>query len=111
MRTLFRSTAILLVALIAACGGSTEPRTPDAGTVKFTRDANTCNGTPLVFTFYSDGAVLGTGTLASGGSQSFPVAAGSHFFSVSVTNTTLRFNNVSGIVAPGGTFSYLMTCS
>lgn len=106
-----RLLAVVTLALAIACGGSDGPTAVASGSVKFTRDANTCNGSPLAFTFFADGNAIGTATLASGASQSFPILAGYHAFSVAVTNTTLKFANLSGTVPSGGTFSYLMTCS
>lgn len=107
MRKLF--AAIGLALIVAGCGGDSTSA-PDMGSVRFTRDANTCNGTPLAFTFFSDGNTLGTATLASGGSQSYPVTAGAHIFSVQVTNSVLRFNPLTGTVQKDQTFLYLMTC-
>lgn len=98
-----------VVASSLACGGDSSSG-PEMGSVKFTRDANTCNGTPLAFTFFADGNTLGTATLASGASQTYPVATGTHIFSVQVTNSTLRFNPVTGAVGKDQTFLYLMTC-
>lgn len=104
-----RLAVVLFTCLAVACGGESSSA-PEMGSVKFTRDANTCNGSPLAFTFFSDGNTLGTQTLASGASQTYPVATGSHIFSVQVTNSTLRFNPVTGVVGKDQTFLYLMTC-
>ena len=102
--------AIALALTLAACGGDS-PSAPASGAVRFTRDANTCTGQALAFTFFVDGSSVGTETLSPGqSSHPYTTPAGTHVFSASVTNAAYTFSNETGNVTAGGTFSYVMVC-
>ena len=106
---------IALAMAIAACWSDSSTAPPPAGpllvgTVRFTRDANTCGATPAKFTFFADGAGLGKATLGPGQSQTFSTDAGPHIFSIAVPTPSFKFSPVTGTVPVGGTFTYLMIC-
>lgn len=103
---------LVLGFFLAGCGGPMAPSTPTA--VQFRLDANSCSffGTQtLTFTFFVDGQQVGTGALGlNSTSASFFVRPGSHTASATVTNTSLRWENLNFSVASGQTFTYLLLC-
>jgi len=65
----------------------------------------------VTFTFFVDGVQVGTATLGVGTtSPRYFVQPGSHLASASVTNTTIRWENLNFSVAEGGTFTYVLLC-
>lgn len=109
--------AILLAFTLAmvGCGGDSPTSPSQASFVQFRLDANSCGAVfgsrSLTFTFFVDGNQVGTGSLGIGTtSAQFRVIAGSHVASASVTNTALRWMNLSFTVAPQGTFTYILIC-
>ena len=111
-----RTVGLLALAIVmAACGSDSSTALPPAGpllvgTVRFTRDANTCGVAAARFTFFADGAGLGKAMLGPGQSQTFSTDAGAHIFSVATSNSSFKFSPVTGTVPIGGTFTYLMIC-
>lgn len=100
----------LLILCVVACSGGTSAPNP-SGTVRFTSDASTClSSVAEGYTFYADGNALGTAALSAGQSQTYTVNAGQHVFGVTVNVNHLALANVSGAVAAGATFNYLITC-
>lgn len=113
------SVLAVLAVLTMACGGSaSSPLAPTpvvSTTVKFRLDANSCGsifGTrTLTFSLFVDGAQVGTANLGIGvDSPAYPVIAGSHVGSASVTNTTLRWANLNFAVPTGTAFTYVLLC-
>lgn len=107
--------AIAIAVLSAACGDDSPSSPSRNGSVSFRLDQNSCTrvfGTStLSFTFFVDGVSVGTTSLGIGiTSPSYTVTPGSHIASASVTNTALRFENLSFSVQAGGTFTYILIC-
>lgn len=108
---------LAVLALVAAgigCGDN--PNSPsDSGFIQFRLDANSCGpvlgSSLLTFTFFVDGAQVGTDSLSVGlTSRRFAVSEGSHVASASVTNTTVRWQNLNFFVAEDDTFTYVLLC-
>jgi hypothetical protein len=101
------------VLALSACGGPTAPSNPTA--IQFRLDSNSCGpifGTnTLTFSFFVEGAQVGNATLGiNATSPPFAVAAGSHVASASVTNSSIRWNNLNFSVTTGQTFTYVLLC-
>lgn len=113
MVALFVSLAMLGA---AGCGDSpTAPSKPSQSTVIFRLDANSCGqifGTQtLNFAFFIDGIQVGSANLGIGiPSPGYRVTPGSHVGSASVTNSTIRWENINFSVLAGNTFTYILTC-
>lgn len=112
-----RLFVLIAVLTISACsGGNSSPTAPSSTTaIQFRLDANSCGsifGTQtLTFSFFVDGAQVGTATLGiNQTSPAFPVAAGQHVASASVTNTGIRWTNLNFNVGAGQTFTYVLLC-
>ena len=109
-----RLLCALLLATFIGCGDS--PTAPSkVGNVQFRLDQNSCGpifGTQtLTFSFFVDGIQVGTSSLGiNTTSPAYGVAAGSHLASASVTNSTVRWNNLNFSVSSGQTFTYVLLC-
>lgn len=103
-----------LLLLSAACGSS--PSSPSSSTsVQFRLDQASCGPVlgvqAFTFSFFVDGLQVGTATLGVGQtSPAFAVAAGSHTASATVTNTTVRWQNLNFTVTKGQPFTYVLLC-
>lgn len=110
-----RRLAVLAVALfsLAACNGGKSATAPaPTGSVVFKLDANTCGTAPGVFTFFIDGAAVGSIAIAGGqSSPSYTVVAGTHFLSARLANTGYTWQTLTADVPAGKTWTYFMTCS
>ena len=105
----------ILLATFVACGGDSSTSPSKVTAVQFRLDANTCGpifgSQSLTFTFFVDGVQIGTASLGINiTSPPFSVITGSHVASASVTNTTIRWQNLSFSVASGQTFTYILLC-
>lgn len=112
-----RLVVLVLALTVSACGGGgSSPTAPSpSSSVQFRLDANSCGslfGTQtLAFTFFVDGAQVGTATLGIGStSPAYSVTVGSHVASASVTNTSIRWQNLNFSVTPGQIFTYVLLC-
>lgn len=107
---------MLLALLASACGNGGSPTGPSQqSSVQFRLDANSCGrlfGTQTAtFTFFVDGTQVGIATLGIGiTSPAYSVVTGSHVASASVTNTTIRWQNLNFSVDPRQTFTYVLIC-
>ena len=114
-----RILGVLTTMGVLACSGGgdkvTGPSAPTTGSIVFKLDANSCTpifGTnTLTFTFFIDGSSVGSAAIGiNQQSPSYTVSPGTHVASASVTNSTLRWQNLSATVSAGQTFAYVLSC-
>jgi hypothetical protein len=105
--------ALLGMAVLMACGSDSTAPPPaiQTGTVFFKIDALTCTGSGPV-AFYLDGSLVGTETLAAGGtSKGYTSPAGSHVAGAKIPNTTYTWPNTTINVPANGSYTAILPCA
>jgi hypothetical protein len=106
---------VLLSLTFAGCGGADAPSAPPGpvmGAVQFKIDALSCVGAAAI-DFYLDGSVVGTETLAAGGSsRQYETTAGAHVLGAAVSNTHSYVWPSSSVTVPANTaLLWLLRCA
>lgn len=115
MRRLMAGALVCGAVAMAGCTGGNPTAPAPTSAVQFRLDQNSCGavfGTrTLTFNFFLDGNAIGSDVLGIGvTSSAYQSTPGAHVASASVTNSTVRWQNLNVTLAPNQTFTYILLC-
>jgi hypothetical protein len=104
--------AVIMLAVLAACGGDSGTQPSPTGTLIFRLDAQTCTGTGTL-NFFLDGTNIGTATISAGQSQSFAnQPAGQHIAGASEARIGgYVWPSATVMIPVNGTYTQVLSCA